>query len=409
MRLALSLLALLAPAAAAQRVLVVDLDDLGYDLLESTPTPVLDRIAREGRAFTNLYSCPVCSPSRARMNLGLYGMRPASLVAKTVEQDGEFAMPVAPHTTLAQVVSDAERRTAKVGKWHLAPTADVEHVRRAGWQRYVGLQANTRTAGDTYFEWDQVEDGQTTHVTGRYLTSAETDLALAFVREGVELVSVSYHAIHAPFHVPPRELYTGPEPDYDVGRARAMLQALDHELGRLLDEALAGDYTVLVLSDNGSPQPVGGFKTTLWEGGIRVPCFAIGRGVAPGVDPSLVDWVDVYATALELLGVAVPAGRAADSVSFAPALAGAPGARRWNYSERWPTNGLDPRAPGNETYWRRAARGPRYKLLRNQDGLGDKLFDLERDPAEQTNLLLGELGEEQATAYRHLREVLERL
>lgn len=396
--------ALLSGAAtpAPPRVLIVDLDDLGPELIGSTPTPTLDRIVAEGRRFVNFYTAPLCTPTRLRMNLGAYGSHPDVLIARTIRRSSELGMPVAPLEPLAGVLSAAGYSTAKVGKWHLCPVSDATHPNRAGWQHYAGVLDNVG-ADSGYVRISKVVDGETSELEVDYLTTDETDDAIRVLRKGVDLVSVSYHAIHRPYHVPPRELYDGPRPDTPLDRARAMLIALDRELGRLLEVALEQRYTVLLFTDNGTSMMIDGDKGEVSESAVRMPLFAVGAGVVPGTDDSLVGVEDVYATVLELFGVPGGPRRGPHSISFAPQLAGRPNpeARRWLYTEVWAPNGVDPRSGELEKPWLRAIRDERYKLVR--DG-GERLYDLERDPLEEHDLLAqeGELDGE-------LRAVRDRL
>ena len=126
----------------AQRVLLIDIDDVGSKLLEQTPTPVLDAVAAAGLRFTNFYVAPVCSPTRARMNTGARSSHPSLLLGGIVKRDGDYSMPLQPLEPLARIVADAGFSTVKLGKWHLAPNDDYLHPNRAGWQQYAGLLNN---------------------------------------------------------------------------------------------------------------------------------------------------------------------------------------------------------------------------------------------------------------------------
>ena len=62
-------------------IVLFNCDDLGYGDLgcygsTKNDTPVLDRLAMEGRRFTSFYmASPVCSPSRGAMMTGCYPPR----------------------------------------------------------------------------------------------------------------------------------------------------------------------------------------------------------------------------------------------------------------------------------------------------------------------------------------------
>ena len=70
-----------APAATAQsnarpNIIVILVDDMGWSDIGSyggeIPTPNLDALAARGVRFTQFYSTPRCSPTRASLLTGLY-------------------------------------------------------------------------------------------------------------------------------------------------------------------------------------------------------------------------------------------------------------------------------------------------------------------------------------------------
>ncbi|MDD9996867.1 MAG: sulfatase-like hydrolase/transferase, partial [Rhodospirillaceae bacterium] len=67
---------------AAPNILLIIGDDMGvetlasYEVGENPPaTAALDELARQGVRFTNFWSQPICSPTRATMLTGRYGFR----------------------------------------------------------------------------------------------------------------------------------------------------------------------------------------------------------------------------------------------------------------------------------------------------------------------------------------------
>lgn len=393
--------------AFAQKLLVVDLDDVGYDLLADTPTPTLDALAANGRAFTTFATSPLCSPTRAVIMTGAYSLHPDLLLGGNIYPGANYELPVAPLVTLPRVLSDAGFTTAKVGKWHLAPNSNPDHPRQAGFGSYAGVYSNPDMGPLGYFLYTKIIDGVPTSVTGRYLTTDETDDALVHVVAQVDFISVSYHAPHAPWHVPPSHLHSISPIDTDRDRARAMLQACDTELARLVRPALALGYTVIVHSDNGTASPIGGEKGLLRDGGIVVPFVAMGPGVVPGVDHTPIGAVDLYATVCDHFGVAIDGPSIGPhSRSFRRNLGGVDVHRRWTYSERFAPSGSDPRSGDHR--WGRAVRGQRYKLI-SRDGR-ESLFDLVADPGEAQNLLDGPgLQPSALSALEEFRAILVRL
>src|SRR3954468_8046969 len=81
--LVMLLTALASQAAAAERpnIIVILADDLGYADIgrfgaKDFETPQLDRLAKEGRRFTDFYvGGPACTPSRAALMTGCYPVR----------------------------------------------------------------------------------------------------------------------------------------------------------------------------------------------------------------------------------------------------------------------------------------------------------------------------------------------
>src|SRR5215204_3782742 len=115
-----------APATAAKPNIVVILaDDFGYGSLgcyggpADLKTPNLDRLAKEGRRFTNAYAPgSVCSPTR-------YGLMTGRYYWRTPIKDGTVLNASDPlhietdRLTLASLCKSQGYRTAAFGKWHL--------------------------------------------------------------------------------------------------------------------------------------------------------------------------------------------------------------------------------------------------------------------------------------------------
>ena len=103
-------------------IVIIFIDDMGYADIgpfgaKSYSTSHLDRMAKEGRKFTDFYvTQAVCSASRAGLLTGCYNVRVGILGALGPKaQHGINANEV----TLAEVCNQKGYATACYGKWHL--------------------------------------------------------------------------------------------------------------------------------------------------------------------------------------------------------------------------------------------------------------------------------------------------
>ena len=510
-----------ARAGRPPNVLVLLVDDLGLEFLglyddvnvlrsgvaDERPwvyprTPTLERLAAAGVRFTQARVMPSCAATRASILGGRYPFRHGvgSLVRRTEglgtePRTVEFGIgPGNREVTLAHLARAAGLRSFQAGKWHLAlketntalggaPGASWQHVVEVGgfdehWTVFGNL--NERRGGDPWLEFEVGAGGPTTLEVeaseDRYATSAQVDRILGWTaeRRGEPwFVYSAFNAVHAPFQLPPGELVAteryveqvaedarSPESarhsDWPVWCA--MIEALDAELGRLLDglaERGELDRTVVFfLGDNGSPEQVmkdawyeerlelgedfgrlverraERFKHTVWECGVRVPLIVSGPVV---VDPgrssrALVDAVDLWETIRELLdverGAVLPDGHTVDGVGFLEVLGSdkARGARRFSLVEHFdPGGNPELLADGDAGVLRRGfvveTDAGRFKLVRNLGGPGaqrDRLFLLADaageavDPWEQDPLETGRGGPHRGRL-RELQAELEQL
>jgi arylsulfatase A-like enzyme len=397
-----------APAAAdfTRRVLLIDLDDLGHELLEQAMAtggaPNLRRAMLAGRSYAHFWAAPFCSPFRARVLTGLDAYRAGNLVGRNVMPDDTFAGP-----TGTWLPAGLPGTKAKVGKWHVSngPTFPTLLV-SGGYDRFRGIVQNVAQPGPgSYYDWiewfaDASSSGSqqvTEHHTRRTarLANAEIDL-------GSEFIHVSFQAIHKPLDTPPQnephgKVYSG---QTDEQKKLDILFHADHWIGVLLVKAVALGYVVIVACDNGTEDEG---KGTHLETGSHTHLFVCGRGVLPGVSSRLVQATDLWATVRRLRGD--PSPSTVDSFDFSddflpvPAIA-AP--RPFMTLDWFHSLGASPVA----SQWSRMLRDARWKYLDRKTSPASTiliplkgLWDLDNDPQELVNLLNAPLSAEAQSAY----------
>lgn len=113
------------PAAPSPNIVVILADDYGYGSVgcygadpKLVRTPSIDRLAKEGRRFTDAYTTSsVCSPTRYSLLTGRYCWR----TSLTHEVLGVFSpLHIEPtRLNMASMLKKHGYRTAAIGKWHL--------------------------------------------------------------------------------------------------------------------------------------------------------------------------------------------------------------------------------------------------------------------------------------------------
>jgi len=412
------------PAAAASRrsrpnIVLVLADDLGWGDLGSygcpdISTPRIDSLARTGVRFSRFYSNgPECSPTRSALLTGRYQQRVGGLEcaigvgdvgryddAIWLQKRGDLGLPVS-ETTLPQMLKAHGYDTACFGKWHLG-YPEKFWPNRHGFDEFLGFLGG----GVDYFTHKEPEknggayfyrNGAKVDQPG-YTTDIFADEAIRWLKQRSRrpfFLYLPFNAPHTPIQDPdgfdPR---TGTAPWHQGDRPTyaKMVQRLDERVGDIIAQVdamgAAEDTIVFFISDNGGDpngrnEPLRGKKSSLWEGGIRVPCMVRWPGVLPAgkTTDQVALTMDVLPTLLAATGARAPKGRKLDGVDLLPLLQGV-------------------RQPYARTVFWRSKRGDRVRkcvragdLKYVIDAGEEELHDLAKDEREQVNLL-ADLGSE---------------
>ena len=379
---------------AKPNVIIINVDDLGYGDVgcygaTKVKTPNIDRLAAQGRRFTDFHSASaVCSPSRYALITGRYPAR------RNLWGPIFYKTPLVIDTnqaTIATVMKQSGYATAIIGKWHLGfgtqspidwnkplkpgplelgfdyyygvpilnshpPYVYVENHHVDGLTpddpMIYGRQAETREFPEK-FETAAIGGGRAAHFLydDRMVGTILKDKAIGWIKQHKQHPFFLYYAttnIHHPFTPAPRFIGTS-----QAGRYGDFIHELDWIVGEVMktleDEGLADNTLLILTSDNGGMLNQGGqdawtaghhqnnsllgFKFDAWEGGHRVPFIARwpGKIKAGTVSNELLSNVDLPATLAALAGYKLQPGQLPDSYNGLPALTGNPAKPIRNY------------------------------------------------------------------------------
>ncbi|MCK5269507.1 MAG: sulfatase-like hydrolase/transferase [Sedimentisphaerales bacterium] len=406
-------------------VIYILADDLGYKELgcygqKKIRTPNLDKLAAEGMRFTQHYSGQtVCAPSRCSLLTSKHMGH--AYIRGNYEIDGyQLAIPDG-QLTVAEIFKQTGYKTGAMGKWGLGAPDTEGHPNNQGFDLFYGnlgqVQAHWyypphlwRNDKRVFFEGNTNYSG--THYSHDYMAEE----ALQFITDNKNkpfFLYVPFLIPHVSLQVPQDSLdeylplgwpeTPVPQGHYaacDTPRATyaAMITRMDRDIGRimkLLKKYGIDDNTIVMFScDNGttpgsgvdhdffdSVGPLRGFKSDLYEGGIRVPMIARWPGrIKPGstTDHISAFW-DFLPTCCDLIGAKIPDG--IDGISFLSTLLGKPGQQQHDYLY-WET--------ANYRLPQQAVRMGKWKGLREDITANPnpplELYDLDTDIGETTNV-----------------------
>jgi arylsulfatase A-like enzyme len=432
-------------------------------------TPRIDGIAAGGVVFDNFH-CPstVCMASRYATLTGHYcGRCPTPSFREKNPPDRPSSVGFNTHVlpdvepTLGHVLQGAGYRTGYVGKWHTGPGEEAlgtkwfrpdddpadpdvaarleehqqtlcEQVRRTGFDYAGGISWGNPQPGDRQIreleihnlEWmtraalDFVDESA---ASGRpfFLNYALTPIHgnghIESLLTDERLTPAGYQERHLGCMPARATLYerladAGLPFDYITAGALWMDDAIGTVLDRLAAHGLLENTIVVYTSDHGACED----KSTVYQGGVRIPCVLQWPGVAaPGRRVTAlaqnIDWVPTFA---EIAGAEIPEGMVLDGASLLPVLEGRThrvpgrdslyfefGHARAVRTDRWKY--LAYRLPEERLAAMREGRVERacdhngttgdvakcLSLARHPDFFApDQLYDLANDPDERHNL-----------------------
>ncbi len=330
---------------AKPNIVFILADDLGYGDLSCYGqthfrTPNIDRLAAEGRRFTQFYAgSTVCAPSRCVLMTGLH--------TGHCFIRGNARLNLRPEDmTVAEVLKNAGYATGLFGKWGLGQEGSTGVPTQQGFDEFFGYLDQHHAhnyypaflhRGEERVPLKNVVPGEGDFGTGvatkkvEYSSDLILDEALGFVDRHKDGPFFLYYAATLPhannegkkegMEIPELGEFASKDwPAPQQGLA-AMITKLDAGIGRLMEKlaenGLAENTLVMFSSDNGphseggndaeffnSNGPLRGIKRAPYDGGIRVPFIARWPGKIPaGTTSDHIGYFgDLMATAAEVSG-----------------------------------------------------------------------------------------------------------
>lgn len=423
-----TLMIALCPFAWAQRnVVLIIADDLGTDYCgfyehygDTAAMPNIRRLVKRGVRFNNVMSNPVCSPTRCGILTGRYSFRTG--VGEAVGGTGSPVIDTA-EITIPRLLKryNPTIATANIGKWHLSLTTPTSNLYTPNWMGYDHYAGNFLGALSSYTSWSKVTNGISSTST-TYATTETANDAINWIRTQSSnpfFLWLAFNAPHTPLHLPPAGLHSyttlsGTATDINANPRpyfKASLEALDHEIGRVLDSLEAfhklDSTDIIFIGDNGNGlrssqiADTNRAKGSIYQYGVQVPYIISGPSImAPNrASNALANTHDLFATILEIFGFNswpsyIPTSRPVDSKSLLPILQNRDTmARPWAFTEIFKV--------ATDAQDGKAMRNLQYKLLHFNTGR-QEFYNLASDPNELADLLGGTLSTTDITNYNYL-------
>ena len=312
-----------------------DLSCLGNPILK---TPTLDHLHADSVRLTDFHVAPMCTPTRGELMTGQDALRNGATFVCMGRSLLRADLP-----TMADILADNGYHTGHFGKWHLGDNYPYRPQDR-GFHETIhhpafGITAAADYYGNDYFDDHYRHKDEIKQYRG-YCTDVWFEEAMRWMqgchrRNEPFFAYIATNAPHGPYWVP--DEYRQPYLDgiqRDEASFFGMIANIDENMAQLekflLDNELRDNTILIFMTDNGTAMGEGifnagmrGRKTSLYEGGHRVPCFIRWpeAGLEGGRDVGGVTrGVDILPTLIDLCDLQAPDGWTCDGLSLATHL-----------------------------------------------------------------------------------------
>ena len=331
-------------AKKTPNVVIMFMDDMGYADIgafgaKAYPTPHLDKMAKEGRKFTDFYvTQAVCSASRAGLLTGCYNVRIGINGALGPKSNSGLNPD---EVTIAEICKQKGYATACYGKWHLGHHKKFLPMQH-GFDDYFGLPYSNDMwpyhpgvlhlpMEERLKRWPHLPliDGNDVinpKVSGKdqeMLTTQYTERAVSFIEKNKDnpfFVYLPHSMVHVPLYV--SDKFKGKS---GAGLFGDVMMEVDWSVGEIMKvlrkHNLHTNTLFIFTSDNGpwlnygdhagSAAPLREGKGTMFDGGCREPTLAWWPGTIPASSEcnEPVMTIDLLPTIAKLIDADLPKHR----------------------------------------------------------------------------------------------------
>ncbi len=414
---------------AQRNTILIIADDLGPDYLgfyensvDTVDAPNIRSLLAKGVRFKNLMSNPVCSSTRTTILTGRYSFRTGvggvvgGINGSKQIDTAEISIPK------LLKIHNPNIGKANIGKWHLKLSTPAINLMSPLALGYNWSEGPFIGQLPSFTNWTKYTNGVSSTIT-TYATAENVNNAVTWLKAQTPgnpfFLWLAFNAPHEPLHLPPAGLHTytnlsGTTADINAQPKqyfKAMIQAMDHEIGRLFDSLKVmnklDSTDIIFIGDNGNTARTAQIldltkaKGTIYEYGVRVPLIIAGPSVVNKgrVSNALVNTADLFATIVENFGFTnwqkqIPTNKPVDSKSLQPIIKNtSDSVRPWIFSEifKLTTDSADGKCMRNRN----------YKLIKFDFGK-EEFYNLALDPLESNNLLKGILTATDISNYYYL-------
>ena len=333
----------MADKPARANIIFVLTDDQGYGDLSCLgnpilKTPALNRLHADSVHLTDFHVAPMCTPTRGELMTGQDALRNGATFVCMGRSLLRADLP-----PMADILAGNGYHTGHFGKWHLGDNFPYRPQDR-GFHETIhhpafGITSAADYYGNDYFD-DHYRHKDEIKLYRGYCTDVWFEEAIRWMqgchnRNEPFFAYIATNAPHGPLWVP--DEYRQPYLNgirRDEASFFGMIANIDENMAQLerflLDNGIRDNTILIFMTDNGTATGqdiynagMRGKKTSLYEGGHRVPCFI--RWPQAGLDGGrdvggVTRGVDILPTLIDLCDLQAPDGWTCDGLSLASHL-----------------------------------------------------------------------------------------